>query len=225
MARDRRHNGGPADGPGNASGRERGRRPRGPRQATPKYLRNSALYYLERYASSSAHLRRLLLAKVTRSARVHDSDPEAGRAAVEALIAELLGAGLLDDTRYALERARILHRRGASARAIRAGLLAKGIEAGDIERALAGLREEAAEPELAAALAYARRRRLGPYRGPEARAGQRGTDPQVKDDPQVKNRREKDLAALGRQGFGYDLARRVIETDDLAELEDEAGVR
>ena len=63
MARDRRHNGGPADGPGNASGRERGRRPRGPRQATPKYLRNSALYYLERYASSSAHLRRLLLAK------------------------------------------------------------------------------------------------------------------------------------------------------------------
>ena len=204
---------------GRGRGRECGRRPRGPRQATPKYLRNSALHYLDRYASSSAHLRRLLLAKVTRSARAHDTDPEAGMAAVEALIAELLGAGLLDDTRYALERARILHRRGASARAIRAGLLAKGIEAGDIERALAGLREEAAEPELAAALAYARRRRLGPYRGPEARAGQRGTD------PQVKNLREKDLAALGRRGFGYDLARRVIETDDLAELEDEAGVR
>ena len=78
-----------------------------------------------------------------------------------------------------------------------------------IDRALAGLAEEAAEPELAAALAYARRRRLGPYRGPDTRM----------------DRREKDLAALGRKGFGYDLARRVIETDDLAELEDEAGVR
>jgi regulatory protein len=191
----------------------RDRRPRGPRKATPKYLRNSALYYLERYASSSAHLRRLLLAKVARSARAYDSDPEmdaeAGAAAVEALIAELLGAGLLDDARYAGERARILHRRGASARAIRAGLLAKEIEADDIDRALAGLREEAAEPELAAALTYARRRRLGPYRAAGAREG----------------RREKDLAALGRKGFGYDLARRVIETDDLAELEDEAGVR
>ncbi len=186
---------------------------RGPRKATPKYLRNSALYYLERYASSSGHLRRLLLAKVARSARAHgddlEMDAEAGAASVEALIAELLGAGLLDDARYAGERARVLHRRGASARAIRAGLLAKEIEADDIERALAGLREEAAEPELAAALAYARRRQLGPYRAADAR----------------KSRREKDLAALGRKGFGYDMARRVIETDNLAELEDEAGVR
>ncbi len=182
---------------------------RGPRKATPKYLRNAALHYLERYASSSAHLRRLLLAKVARSARAHDTDTEEGAAAVEALIAELLGAGLLDDARYAAERARVLHRRGASARAVGAGLRAKGIETDDIDRALAGLREEAAEPELAAALAYARRRRLGPYGSPEARA----------------DRREKDLAALGRQGFGYDLARRVIETDDLAELQAEAGVR
>jgi len=203
-----------------AMARDRDRTPnkrRGPRKATPKYLRSAALFYLERYASSSAHLRRLLLVKVARSARAYGAGPEmepeleaeAGAAAVEALIAELLGAGLLDDARYASERARILHRRGASARAVRAGLRAKGIEADDVERALAGLREEAAEPELAAALAYARRRRLGPYRGPDARA----------------ERREKDLAALGRKGFGYDLARRVIETDDLAELEDEAGVR
>ncbi len=196
----------------------RDRRPRGPRKATPKYLRNAALYYLERYASSSAHLRRLLLAKVARSARAYDTDPEMdaekGAVAVEALIVELLGAGLHDDARYAGERARILHRRGASARAIRAGLRAKGIEADDIERALAGLGEEAAEPELAAALAYARKRRLGPYRDPAARAGL-----------DEKGRREKDLAALGRKGFGYDMARRVIETDDLAELEDEAGVR
>jgi regulatory protein len=186
-----------------------GRGRRGPRKATPKYLRNSALYYLERYPSSSAHLRRLLLAKVTRSARAHGTDAEEGAAAVEALIAELLDAGLLDDARYAGERARVLHRRGASARAIRAGLLAKGVEVALIDQALAGLREEAAEPELAAALTYARRRRLGPYRSPTARAGLR----------------EKDLAALGRQGFGYDLARRIIEADDLAELEDEAGSR
>ncbi len=182
---------------------------RGPRKATPRYLRNSALHYLQRYASSSGHLRRLLRAKVTRSARAHDTDPEAGAAAIEALIADLLGAGLLDDTRYAAERARILHRRGASARAIRAGLMAKKVESDDFERALAGLRDEAAEPELAAALAYARRRRLGPYRKDDAR----------------QEYREKDLAALGRRGFGYDLARRVIETGELTELEDEAGVR
>ena len=185
----------------------RGRRGRGPREATAKYLRNSARYYLDRYATSSAHLRRLLLDKVARSARAHGTDAEAG-AAVDALIAEFLGAGLLDDARYAEDRALALFRRGASARAIRGALLAKGVASELIEPALERLGAEAAEPELAAALAYARRRRLGPYRSPQARAAMR----------------EKDLAALGRRGFGYDLARRVIETRDVRELEREAGL-
>ncbi len=177
--------------------------------ATAKYLRNSALYHLDRYATSSAHLRRLLLNKVARSARAHGTDAAAGAAAVEALIAELLEAGLLDDARYAAERALALVRRGASARAIRGALLAKGVASEFIEPALERLGAEAAEPELAAALAYARRRRLGPYRSPQARAAMR----------------EKDLAALGRRGFGYDLARRVIETRDVSELEEKAGCR
>ncbi len=186
----------------------RGRRRSGPRQATPEYLRNAALFYLGRYAGSSAHLRRLLLAKVARSAPAHGTDPQAGAAAVEALIAELLEAGLLDDARYAEDRALILFRRGASARAIRGALLAKGVASELIEPALERLGAEAAEPEVAAALAYARRRRLGPYRSPQARAAMR----------------EKDLAALGRRGFGYDLALRVIETRDVSELEREAGI-
>ncbi len=185
----------------------RGRRRRGPRQATAKYLRNAALHYLDRYATSSAHLRRLLLAKVARSARAHGSDPQAGAAAVEALIAEFLGAGVLDDARYAEDRALILFRRGASARAIRGALLAKGVASELIGPALERLGGEAAEPELAAALAYTLRRRLGPYRSPQARA----------------EMREKDLAALGRRGFGYELARRVIETRDVSALEEEAG--
>ncbi len=196
-------------GQGNAWGPATARARRGPREATAKYLRNSALHYLDRYATSSAHLRRLLLAKVARSARAHGTDPQAGAAAVDALIAEFLGAGVLDDARYAGDRALILFRRGASARAIRGALLAKGVASEAIEPALERLGAEAAEPELAAALAYARRRRLGPYRSPQARAAMR----------------EKDLAALGRRGFGYDLARRVIETRDLSELEEEAGAR
>ncbi len=187
----------------------RARRGRGPREAPAKSLRNSALHYLDRYATSSAHLRRLLLAKVARSARAHGTDPQAGAAAVDALIAEFLGAGLLDDARYADDRALALFRRGASARVIRGALLAKGVASELIEPALERLGGEAAEPELAAALAYARRRRLGPYRSPQARAAMR----------------EKDLAALGRRGFGYELARRVIETRDVSKLEEEAGCR
>ncbi len=183
-------------------------RRRGPREATPGYLRNSALHYLGRYESSAAHLRRLLLAKVRRSARFHGTERAAGEACVEELIAEFLEGGLLDDARYAEGRTLVLYRRGNSARAIRAGLSHKGIDAELIEQALAKLAAQAADPELAAALAYARRRRLGPYRSPEARPAAR----------------ERDLAALGRRGFAYALARRVIEARDTRELEEEAGL-
>ena len=180
---------------------------RGPKKATPTYLERAALYYLDRYAAPAAHLQRLLMAKVARSARAHGTDPEAGAAAVENLIARLIRAGLLDDRTYALARARSLHRRGGSAYAIRGRLAAKGVDSSLIDEALAALAKQAAEPELAAALAFARRRRIGPFRGESIRA----------------THRDKDLAALGRQGFSIHLARRVIDAEDLEQLESEAG--
>ena len=189
-----------------AARRRDGRR-REPRKATPAYLEKAALFYLERYAAPAEHLRRLLLSKVARSARFHGTDAEAGAAAVDELIARLTRTGLLDDAAYAMARARSLARRGASARGIRSRLLHKGVAPDLIDQALAGLADAAVEPELAAALAFARRRRLGPYRA-EARA----------------ERRERDLAALGRQGFDLALARRVIDARDIRELEEEAGV-
>ena len=37
--------------------------------------------------------------------------------------------------------------------------------------------------------------------------------------------RDRDLAALGRQGFGYDVARKVVDAEDPEALEGEAGNR
>jgi regulatory protein len=182
---------------------------RGPRKATATYLRNAALYYLERYASSTANLRRLLMAKVDRSARAHDTDRAEGAAMVDDLLADFLRDGVLDDARYAQGRALALYRRGASTRAIRARLAAKGVANEHIDRAVALLRDESGEPDLTAALTFVRRRRLGPYRPQPARA----------------DHRARDLAALGRQGFAYDLSRRVIDAADVAALEDETEAR
>ena len=182
-------------------------RRRRPAVATPETLERAAYAYLARYAAPAGHLRRILLARVARSARFHGTDPAAGAAAVEALIDRLAGLGLLDDSAYALAMARRLNRRGASLAGIRARLRAKGVGAEDADAALAALAQDAADPDLAAGLAYARRRRLGPFR-PEA---------------EREAKRLKDLAALARQGFGLDLARRVIDARDLGDLEEEAG--
>jgi len=183
------------------------RRRRSPRKATPKSLENAALHYLQRFASSAENLRRVLMRRVEKSARAHGTDRAEGATAVDAIVARFLAAGMLDDRAYAEARAGTLHRRGAGARKIRATLQQKGVGAEAIEAALEALLRETSEPELAAAVNLARRRRLGPYRAPDERA----------------ERREKDLAALARAGFSYDIARRVIEADDAAALEAEGA--
>ena len=101
-------------------------------------------------------------------------------------------------------RAASLHRRGVSRRVIASQLAAKGVAPEDIEDALSQLRDTHADLDLDAACNYARRRRLGPWR--------------TKDRAE---RRERDLAALARQGFGFELALRVIDAEDIAALEAE----
>jgi regulatory protein len=178
-----------------------GRRP-GPKPATPERLERVALFHLERFASSAANLRRVLMRRVMRSAQIHDTDPAAGAVAVEALIQRFLDAGMLDDKIYAEARAARLHRRGASARKIAASLAEKGIDRDLIETTLDEDDSESghtARPggDLTAAAALARRRRLGPYRPPDKRA----------------EFRQKDMGTFARAGFGRSIAERVLNAE------------
>ncbi|HKW54567.1 MAG TPA: RecX family transcriptional regulator [Stellaceae bacterium] len=174
------------------------RKRRLPRQATAAHLENAALHYLERFSSSSANLRRVLLRKVARSARAHGTDPAEGAGLVEAIITRYLQSGLLDDAAYAAQKAASLRRRGTSRYGIRGKLAVKGVDADLIGATLERLDEEQGSGDLVAACALVRRRRLGPYRSKEAR---------------VEHRR-KDLASLARAGFSLDVARRVLAAVD-----------
>ncbi len=176
---------------------------RQPKKATARHLENVALWYLQRFAASADSLRKVLMRRVEKSARAHDTDREEGAALVEEIIARYRDSGLLNDRLYAEGRTLSLHRRGISTQGIRARLAAKGVGAEDIDAALQTPRDETEDPDLAAAITYARRRRIGPYR-------MRGDRDEMK---------ERDLAALARQGFGYDIARRVIEAPDVEDLE------
>jgi regulatory protein len=135
------------------SDRLKNRKPRArkPRKATPKSLENAAHYHLQRFASSSDNLRRVLGRRVERSARAHGTDRGEGRAAIEDIIARFKRAGLLDDAAYARGRALSLNRRGASGKVIGAKLREKGIDADLIAAAIGALDETHADPELAAA--------------------------------------------------------------------------
>ncbi|RAU21775.1 hypothetical protein CU669_10710 [Paramagnetospirillum kuznetsovii] len=178
------------------------RRP--PPKITASYVENASLHYLERFASSRANLRRVLMRKVERSLAHHGGEAAEAAQVVDEVIAKLARLGYLDDQAYAETKARSLHRRGGSLRIIRATLAAKGVEAEAAVAALTSLRDAQADPDLAAAIALARRRRLGPFRRPELRA----------------DARAKDLAALGRAGFAWEICRAVVEADSPEALED-----
>ena len=179
-----------------------------PKKITPDYLERAALFYLERYSSSAENLRRVLDRKVRRSIQEHGA-PEASEAAgwIAAAIAKLQRNGLLNDRAFAEGRVRRLYAEGKALGRIRQILAAKGVAKPDVEAALERLAMEAEAPvsDLPAAISYARRRRLGPYR----------TDPAER-----AAMRQKDMGALARRGFSRTIAVKVLGAADREALEE-----
>jgi len=178
---------------------------------TPARLRRRALYYLERFAASRGRLRLVLRRRALRDAAALDLPPEPVAEAIEALLDDLERSGLLDDAAFAAGRARSLAAKGRPPRRIARELAAQGVEPALIDDALCRLAAERGETpadlELDAALAFARRRRLGPFAPPGEAA----------------ERRDKALAAFARAGFGLEVARRVLDAQP-AELDQLSGI-
>ena len=154
------------------------------RWGNPKSLENSALYYLERFAATTESLRRVMMRKLRRAA-AEEWDVKQARAMIDELIPKLEALGYLNDQKFAETRAASLRARGSSQRAITAKLRAKGIK--DVPKATE-------DEELAAAMTYAKRRRLGEHRA----------------EPATREERQKDLAAMGRAGFSFAVSKRAL---------------
>ena len=181
------------------------KRPRRPAGLPPNAarLREAALAHLARFAATEVGLRRVLERRISRWARAAEAEGQARDAIAAATAAlhveiaslaqSLVAAGAVNDAAFAESRARRLARSGHSRRAIAAHLAAKGIET---ETAAAAL-PEGEETELLAALAFCRRRRVGPF----ARVAADATA------------RMKALAALARGGFAQGIARRALAMD------------
>jgi regulatory protein len=156
-------------------------------------LLEAALNHLARYAASEAGMARVLARRLDRWARANLSAADDGadnaavrraKAAIPGVIARLKELGALNDETFAASRAKRLSREGKSRRATLAHLAAKGIRAPDLD--------DDPDRELAAACAYLRRRRAGPF----------GAAPEL-----------KILGAMARGGFSQDVARRALRLD------------
>jgi regulatory protein len=192
------------DAPGAATRPSRADRPAGPAPTRAK-LHEAALAHLAKFSATEAGLVRVLDRRIDRWARRAaaestepgtELDTAPSRLAAREVARALVQSGVVDDTAFAAGRARSLTRAGRSRRAISAHLSAKGVPQ---EVARAALPE--ADTELAAALAYARRRRLGPFRT------DRDTGVPIEDT------RRKEIGALARAGFPQPVAQQALRMD------------
>ena len=185
----------------NRQGRRGKRQPKRPDRAS---LAAAALAYLARFAASSEMLRRVLMRRVETAARAGLIEREEGAALVAQVVQRAAASGLVDDEGFAVQRARSLLRRGKAPAMVKSALAAKGVDRELAARALAALGDEMPDPVRSAALALARRRRLGPFRTT------------ARDE-----HRDRDLATLARAGHPLEIARWVVDAADAESLEGE----
>jgi regulatory protein len=210
--------------------------PRPFRKPTPERLANIALYYLSRYAATEASLRRVLENRVRRAAmqdEVFRADHEAQVAlakAIDALVEKHKSLGVINDKAFAEMKVGSLRRAGRSARAISQKLATKGVKADLVATALdQNEQEEGGDQEMKAALQFAQRRKLGPYRAAAKAAGDDDTADEARKDRVSDDREDRELAmkrknlamklknkevaVMARAGFSFDIIRHVLNAD------------
>lgn len=167
---------------------------RDPEPLDRQALNALALAYVAKYATTRAKLRAYLARKI--AARGWDGEGEAPLGAIVERCAEL---GYVDDAGYAAARGAALLRRGFGERRIAAALQAVGIDA----ETAAPVREAARDEALDAALAFARRRRIGPF-------ATGAPDP---------DQRRRHMAAMLRAGHAPGLSRRIAFAEPGANID------
>ena len=162
------------------------------KKITPQRLRNIALYYLKRYETSTANLRQVLRKRVNDYAFYNkEFDKQEAYAWIEDIVADFLRYGYVDDERFAEIKIRDYKQMGKSVRYIKAKLKEKGVNDDLVEQLL----ETQDYDELQAALKFAQKKRIGRFRAA---------------DKQFEYK-QKDMAALARAGFSYDVVCEVCQ--------------
>ena len=179
-----------------------------PKPMTRRRLENIAKYHVERFATTATNLKRVLIRRAERAIRVHGGDRTEVAGWAEEAVAKLVKSGAVNDHRYAMDRAASLRRLGKGPEKIRSLLIAKGVDRALAKAALEATAEadDGTDAALTAAIAYAKRRRLGPFGVQEA------------DKDARRKKATKDLSALGRAGFSYAIAKLIAHAASAEDL-------
>ena len=161
------------------------KRNRPPKPLNPVKLRDLALHYVGRYATSRKKLSDYLQRKLRERGWENENAAD-----IEGLIADFVRLGYIDDAAFAAARARTMTARGLGQRRVSEDLRAKGISEADAGDAHA----ESAAQKWQSAERFAQRKRIGPYAS----------------EPASDEQKRKQFAAFLRAGHDFEMARRFV---------------
>lgn len=171
-----------------------------------KGLRDFALRYVARYATSSRKLANYLHRKI-RERGWQDADNAKPDQSVDELVAYCTEKGFVNDALYAEQKARDLTLRGYGRRRVDDMLYIAGIDDEDSNEA----KRIAGAQRWHAALVFARRKRIGPFAGTGfVNTADRGAD--------QRKIIDKHIASMLRAGHELDIARTIAEATNECDL-------
>ncbi|MHA6345942.1 regulatory protein RecX [Roseivivax sp. CAU 1761] len=157
-----------------------------------EWLREAALNYLKSYETTEGHLRAVLERKIFRRIMGTGREIAEFRDDVEEVVRYCAERRYVDDRRFVelfVENGRAS---GMSRKKIEMKLRLKKINPSDYDDILC----EEPSVEVNAAVTFARKKRIGAFRTGEQ-----------------DQYRQKDMAKLARQGFGFEICRRIVDGD------------
>ena len=186
------------------AGRPRGKAGR-KRPLDQTALRDLALHYAARYATTGAKLEGYLARKIRERGVAEDEDGRTIELDVTGLVARLIELGYVDDDAYARMRSRDLTARGYGKRRVEQALWAAGVE-----EEVRGAHAPGEAASRSAAILLARKRGFGPF-------GHR-IDPEASPEQQ-RAAKEKQIAAMLRAGHDFEHVRFILDAANSADIE------
>ncbi len=171
---------------------------RPPKKITESYLYNYSLYYLQRFATSSGHLRNIIYKKISKSCQYHtDQDFSECTKILEKVIEKLKEQNFLNDELYTKAMVNSYRNKGLSSKMIFQKLKLKSLPNELIQSKIREIDNQIEEisnnqsAELISAIRLSKKKKIGAF----------STGSKTK---------EKELAIFARNGFNYEIAQKAL---------------
>ncbi len=222
MERDRRQNAESEDAgtfsssKGSPGRKSQKRTPKKRKPLNEATLRDLALHYAARFATTGAKLEGYLARKIRERGVAEDAEGRTVELDVTGLVTRLIELGYVNDDAYARAKSRDLTHRGYGARRVEQALWAAGVEE-PVREAHAPSEAEARR----AAILLAKKRRFGPFG--IVQPDEQEAEDQQNDRLAAQKQRDKQIAAMLRAGHDFEHVRFILDAARVDDIEEWLG--